>query len=83
MRRHDLSDREWTIIQPLLPQKSRRVARVDERRVTSGVLWRFRAGRMARRARALRAARPALQPLHAVARGRGLGSHSGRDLRGL
>lgn len=44
MRRHDLSDREWAIIQPLLPQKSRGVPRVDDRRVINGILWRFRAG---------------------------------------
>ena len=28
---------------PLLPRKSRRVKRVDDRRVISGILWRFRA----------------------------------------
>jgi len=44
MRRHELSDREWAIIQPLLPQKSRGVPRVDDRRVINGILWRFRAG---------------------------------------
>ena len=44
MRRHELSDREWSIIQPLLPQKSRGVPRVDDRRVVNGILWRFRAG---------------------------------------
>ena len=41
MRRHELSDREWAIIQPLLPQKSRGVPRVDDRRVINGILWRF------------------------------------------
>ncbi|SDY00067.1 Transposase [Albimonas donghaensis] len=44
MRRHELTDREWAIIQPLLPQKSRGVPRVDDRRVINGILWRFRAG---------------------------------------
>ena len=44
MRRHELSDREWAIIHPLLPQKSRGVPRVDDRRVINGILWRFRAG---------------------------------------
>ena len=44
MRRHELSDLEWTIIQPLLPQKSRGVPRVDDRRVINGILWRFRVG---------------------------------------
>ncbi len=29
MARYDLSDAEWRVIEPLLPQKSRGVARVD------------------------------------------------------
>jgi transposase len=44
MRRHELSDREWSIIQPLLPNKPRGVPRVDDRRVLNGILWRFRTG---------------------------------------
>ena len=32
MRRHELSDKEWSIIEPLLPRKSRGVKRVDDRR---------------------------------------------------
>lgn len=44
MRRLELSGEEWAIIQPLLPQKSRGVPRVDDRRVINGILWRFRTG---------------------------------------
>ena len=44
MRRHELSDEEWAIIQPLSPQKSRGAPRVDDRRVFNGILWRFRTG---------------------------------------
>jgi Transposase and inactivated derivatives len=44
MRRDELSDEEWAIIQPLLPQKSRGVPRVDDRGVINGILWRFRTG---------------------------------------
>ncbi len=44
MRRHELSDFEWSVIQPLLPNKPRGVARVDDRRVLNGILWRFRTG---------------------------------------
>lgn len=33
MARFDLTDCEWSVIQPLLPNKSRGVARVDDRRV--------------------------------------------------
>jgi len=44
MRRHELTDEEWEIIEPLLPQNSRGVPRVDDRRVINGILWRFRTG---------------------------------------
>ncbi len=43
-RRYELIDFEWSIIAPLLPNKSRGGPRVDDRRVTNGILWRFRAG---------------------------------------
>lgn len=43
-RRFDLTDFEWAIIQPLLPNKVRGVPRVDDRRVINGILWRFRTG---------------------------------------
>lgn len=41
MRRHELTDKEWAIIAPLLPNKVRGVARVGDRRVIN-VLWCFR-----------------------------------------
>lgn len=44
MRRHELTDDEWLIIDPLLPRNSRGVERVDDRRVINGILWRFRTG---------------------------------------
>lgn len=44
MRRHEPSDEEWAIIEPLLPRESRGVARVDDRRVINSILWRFRTG---------------------------------------
>ena len=44
MRNHELSDREWSIIEPVLPNKSRGVPRVDDRRVINGILWHFRTG---------------------------------------
>ena len=44
MARFDLTDFEWSIIQPLLPQKSRGVKRVDDRRVLNGIFWRLRTG---------------------------------------
>jgi transposase len=42
--RHDLSDREWTIVAPLLPNKPRGVARVDDRRVIDGIFYILRTG---------------------------------------
>lgn len=43
-RRDELTDGEWSIIEPLLPNKPRGVPRVDDRRVLNGILWRFRTG---------------------------------------
>lgn len=43
-RRYELTDWEWSIIEPLLPNKPRGVPRVDDRRVLNGILWRFRTG---------------------------------------
>ena len=40
----DLTDFEWSVIEPLLPRKVRGVPRVDDRRVLSGILWRLRTG---------------------------------------
>lgn len=43
-RRYELTDGEWSVIEPLLPNKPRGVPRVDDRRVLNGILWRFRTG---------------------------------------
>ena len=45
MARFDLTDFEWSVIQPLLPNKPRGVPRVDDRRVLNGIFWRLRTGR--------------------------------------
>ena len=42
--RFDLTDKEWAIIQPLLPNKPRGVARVDDRTVLNGIFWVLRTG---------------------------------------
>lgn len=44
MARFDLSDFEWELIRPLLPNKPRGVARVDDRRVLNGIFWGLGAG---------------------------------------
>ncbi|PQA71583.1 IS5 family transposase, partial [Brucella oryzae] len=44
MGRFDLTDFEWSVIEPLLPTKVRGKARVDDRRVLNGIFWRLRTG---------------------------------------
>lgn len=44
MARFDLSDAEWALIKPLLPNKPRGVARVSDRRVLNGIFFVLRTG---------------------------------------
>ncbi len=44
MARYDLSETEWRLIEPLLPNKPRGVARVDDRRVINGIFYVLRTG---------------------------------------
>jgi transposase len=44
MARFDLSDVEWRLIEPLLPNKPRGVARVNDRRVLNGIFYVLRTG---------------------------------------
>jgi transposase len=44
MGRYDLSEAEWRLIEPLLPDKPRGVARVDDRRVINGIFYVLRTG---------------------------------------
>jgi transposase len=44
MARFDLSDREWGLIRPLLPNKPRGVPRVDDRRTLNGIFYVLRTG---------------------------------------
>ena len=43
-RRYELTDFEWSIIQPLLPNKPRGKPRADDRKVLNGIYWRLRTG---------------------------------------
>lgn len=43
-RRYEITDFEWSIMEPLLPNKPRGVARADDRRVLNGIDWRLRTG---------------------------------------
>jgi len=44
MARFDLTDFEWSLIAPLLPNKPRGVPRQDDRRVLNGIFYILRAG---------------------------------------
>lgn len=44
MSRYDLTDFEWRVIEPLLPNKPRGVPRADDRRVLNGIFWVLRSG---------------------------------------
>ena len=44
MARYDLSETEWRLIAPLLPNKPRGVGRVDDRRVLNGIFYVLRTG---------------------------------------
>src|SRR5271155_2997598 len=43
-RRYELTDFEWSVIAPLLPDKPRGVPRADDRTVLNGIYWRLRTG---------------------------------------
>ena len=42
--RYELSDCEWSVIMPMLPNEPRGVPRVNDRRVLNGIFWVLRSG---------------------------------------
>jgi transposase len=42
--RYELTDDEWSVIKPMLPNKPRGIPRVDDRRVLNGIFWVLRSG---------------------------------------
>ena len=42
--RYKLSDCEWSVIKPMLPNKPRGIPRVDDRRILNGIFWVLRSG---------------------------------------
>ena len=42
--RYELSDCEWGVIKPMLPNKPRGIPRVDDRLVLNGIFWVLRSG---------------------------------------
>ncbi|HEX9904747.1 MAG TPA: IS5 family transposase [Propylenella sp.] len=41
---YELSDCEWSVIRPMLPNKPRGIPRIDDRRVLNGIFWVLRSG---------------------------------------
>ena len=84
MSRYDLSEFEWQVVAPLLPNKQRGVARVDDRRVLNGIFWVLRSGSPWRDLRErYRAIHDLLQSVPALGKGGGVGSDYGCDYRCL
>ncbi len=42
--RYELSDYEWDVINPMLPNKPRGTPRLDDRRLLNGIFWALRSG---------------------------------------
>jgi transposase len=84
MARFDLTDFEWSVIQPLLLNKPRGVPRVDDRRVLNGIFWRLRTGApWADIPGAVRSAYDLRQPLQPVTAGGGVEPAFGGGVKGL
>jgi hypothetical protein len=76
--RYELSDHEWSVIKPMLPNRPRGIPRVDDRRILNGIFWVFALRcTMARSARRLRSPYDLLQPLRSLAAGWCLGPAHG------
>jgi transposase len=39
--RYELSDYEWSVNKPMLPNKPRGIPRVDDRRILNGIFWSY------------------------------------------
>ena len=83
MARLDLTDFEWSVIQPLLPNKPRGVPRVDDRRVLNGIFWRLRTGAMGGHPGPLRSSHDLREPLQPMAQGWCVGLSFGSRIKGL
>ena len=78
MARYNLTDFEWSVMEPLLPRKSRDVPRVDDRRVLNCIFWVLRSGAPW----ATAPTRPAT-PLPPLDQSREMGPDHGCHYRGL
>jgi Putative transposase of IS4/5 family (DUF4096) len=68
--RYDLTDFEWSVIEPLLPKDRRGRKPKNNRRVLNGIFYILRTGAMAGSAGALRALHDRLQSLQPLAQSR-------------
>lgn len=83
--RYDLTDFEWSVIEPVLPRGGRGAPRKDKRRIHNGTAF---SGcclgcPVARLAGVLRPLHHGLQPLQLLAEGGCMGPHHGRNRGGL
>ena len=83
MARFDLTDFEWSVIQPLLPNKVRGVPHADDRRRLNGIFGGYGRARLGRHSFALRPAYDLREPLQPLAQGRGLGQAFAGCFKGL
>jgi len=76
LSRGDLTDSEWRILDPLLPNRGGRgPAIADKRRTVNGILWVLRTG-LARYSRTMRQLEFGLRALHALEQARSRGGFS-------
>jgi hypothetical protein len=75
--RYELSDYEWSVIKPMLPNKPRGIPRVDDRRILNGILGLALRCTMARSTKQLRSPYDLLQSFRSLAAGWRLGPDHG------
>jgi transposase len=70
--RYELSDYEWSVIRPMLPNKPRGIPRMDDCHILNGIFWVLRSGAPWRDLpRSYGPLRDLLQPLRSLASGTG------------
>ena len=75
--RYELSDYEWSVIRPMLPNKPRGIPLVDDRRILRHLLGVALRRTMARSARRVRSPYDLLQPLRSLEAGWRVGPDHG------
>lgn len=81
MNRYELTDFQWSVIEPLLSNKPCGAPRVDDWRVLNGIMWALRSSApLAKLDGTLRALHLRLQPLRSLAQERHMGSPAAMSL---